>query len=247
MPAPAEQGTIENDGARLYWASFGSGAPVILLHGGAGNSEHWANQVPALAEHYRVIVMDARGHGRSTRDAQPFSYHRMAEDVLALMDQLKIGEASLVGWSDGGILGLDLAIHHPERVKKLVAFGANYNVSGMRGGGHNATFTAYFDRCAADYARLSATPKQFSAFVDALRPMWRTEPDFKAEELAKIRAATLIADGEHDEVIRAEHVQAMAKLIPGARLLFIPKTSHFALWQRPDVFNQALLDFLAEK
>jgi pimeloyl-ACP methyl ester carboxylesterase len=245
MPAPAEQGRVEVAGASLFYATFGAGEPVILLHSGAGNSEHWANQIPALAGRFRVIVLDSRGHGRSTRDDQPFDYHRMAGDLLALMDQLQLKQASIVGWSDGGIVGLDLAIHHPERVKKLFAFGANYNVSGMRaGGGPHATFASYFDRCAADYRRLSPTPKGYEAFVDALRRMWVSQPDFKPEQLARIQAATVIADGEHDEIIRREHVGKLAELIPGARLLLIPESSHFALWQRPEAFNAALLEFL---
>ncbi len=247
MPASEQEGEVQVDGVKLWWASFGKGEPVLLLHGGAGNSEHWGNQVPALAEHYRVIVVDARGHGRSTRTDAPYSYHRMAEDLVAVMDALELKQVSLVGWSDGGILGLDLAIHHPERVKKLFAFGANYDLSGMKsGGGPHATFATYFSKCAADYSHLSPTPKDYKAFNAALSKMWRAQPMFKAAELAKITAITACADGEHDEIIKQDHVRQMAKLIPQGRLVLIPKTSHFALWQKPDAFNKALLDFLAD-
>jgi len=247
MPAPAEQGRVESAGASLYYATYGAGKPVVLLHGGAGSSEHWANQVPALAARFRVIVLDSRGHGRSTRDERPYTYHQMAEDVLALLDALGLRQASLVGWSDGGAIGLDLAIQHPERVEKLVTFGANYDLSGLRkGGGPHATFATYFDRCAADYRRLSPTPKAYKAFVAALTKMWSSQPNFKPAQLATIKARTLVADGEHDEIIRQDHVRALAGHIPGARLLLIPDTSHFALWQRPDAFNAALLEFLAD-
>ena len=102
MPAASKQGLVEVNGIKLFFASYGSGAPVFLLHGGAGNGDHWANQVPALAAKFQVIVVDARGHGRSTRDAKPLSYALMADDLLALMDQLKLDKAALVGWSDGG-------------------------------------------------------------------------------------------------------------------------------------------------
>ena len=248
MPAPAEQGQLEVDGAKLWWASFGAGEPVILLHGGAGNSEHWGNQIPALAEHFKVVVVDARGHGRSSRDDKPFSYHQMAEDLLALMDKLKLERASLVGWSDGGVVGLDLAVNHPQRVKKLFAFGANYDLSGMKnGGGPHATFATYFEKCAADYKRLSPPPKDYKDFNVALNKMWRTQPDFKPEQLAKITAQTACVDGEHDEIIKQDHVRSMAKLIPGARLVLIPEASHFALWQQPEAFNKALIEFLGDK
>ncbi len=246
MGEPDEEGRVEVEGARIWWASFGAGEPVILLHGGAGNSEHWGNQIPALAKRYRVVVVDARGHGRSTRTEAPLSYHRMAEDLLAVMDALEIERASLVGWSDGGIVGLDLAVHHPERVGKLFAFGANYDLSGLKkGGGAHATFKTYFARCASDYARLSPTPKDYQAFQAALAKMWRTQPTFKAADLAKITAPTACADGEHDEIVRQDHLRAMARLIPRAQVVLIPEASHFAPWQRPEAFNQAVLGFLA--
>ncbi|MGC4119605.1 MAG: alpha/beta hydrolase [Myxococcales bacterium] len=247
MAAPEKEGAVEVDGVKLWWASFGAGEPVFLLHGGAGNSEHWGNQIPALAERYRVIVVDARGHGRSTRTEAAYSYHRMAEDLLAVMDALELKQASLVGWSDGGVVGLDLAVHHPERVKKLFAFGANYDLSGMKsGGGPHATFGTYFAKCSSDYQRLSPTPKDYKAFNAALSKMWRSQPNFKPADLARITAATACADGEYDEIIKQDHVRAMAKLIPNGQVVLIPEASHFALWQRPDAFNKAVLDFLAD-
>ena len=84
-----------------------------MVHGGLANSDYWGLQVPVLAQHYQVIVLDSRGHGRSTRTAAPIGYDVMAADVLALMDALHIRKAALVGWSDGAIIGLDIAIHHP--------------------------------------------------------------------------------------------------------------------------------------
>ena len=171
----------------------------------------------------------------------------MATDVVAVMDKLKIDQASFVGWSDGGVIGLDLAINNPARVKRLFAFGANYNLSGMKSGGPNATFATYFDKCAGDYQRLSATPKDYKAFQTALGKMWRTEPNFKKEQLAAIKATTVVADGEHDEIIRQDHVREMAKIIPGAKLVLIPEASHFALWQQPEAFNKALFELLDAK
>lgn len=248
MSAPDQEGRVEVDGVKLWWASFGAGEPVVLLHGGAGNSEHWGNQVPALvAAGYRVVLVDARGHGRSTRTEAPYSYHRMAEDLLAVLDALGLKQASLVGWSDGGVVGLDLAIHHPERVKKLFAFGANYDLGGMKsGGGPHATFATYFGKCASDYKRLSPTPRAYKEFNSALSKMWKTQPTFKAADLAKITAPTACADGEFDEIIKQDHVRAMARLIPHGQVVLVPGTSHFALWQQPEAFNKAVLDFLAE-
>src|SRR5689334_9842523 len=105
LPPTTEHGYTDHDGAGIWHASFGAGSPVILLHGGLGHSGNWGHQVPDLvATGHRVIVIDSRGHGRSTRDARPFSYALMASDVLAVMDRLGVGRAALVGWSDGAII-----------------------------------------------------------------------------------------------------------------------------------------------
>ena len=243
MPASTTHGLADVHGIKLYFATYGEGAPVILLHGGAGNGDHWANQVKALMSKYQVIVVDARGHGRSTRGDKPLTYELMADDLLALMDQLKLDQAALVGWSDGGAIGLDLAIRHPERVSKLVAYATNFNLAGTKKGG-GATFATYFTKCASDYGKLSPTPTEYPGLQAALRPMWRTLPNYTNEQIASIKVPTLVLDGDHDEIIRADHVKELAKLITGARLVFIPDSSHFALFQQPDAFNKAVLDFL---
>jgi pimeloyl-ACP methyl ester carboxylesterase len=170
----------------------------------------------------------------------------MTDDVVALMDKLGIGKASIVGWSDGGIIGLDMAIRHPERLDKLFAFGANYNLSGLKPDiDKNATFNAYIERAGGDYARLSSTPNDYDAFVNAIVAMWSTQPDFSKEQMGAIKSPVAIADGEHDEAIKLEHNEEMAKLIPGAKLVILPGVSHFAFSQKPEEFNKAVLDFLA--
>jgi pimeloyl-ACP methyl ester carboxylesterase len=243
MPAATEHGLAEVNGVKLYWASYGQGEPVFLLHGGAGNADHWANQVPALAAKFKVYVVDSRGHGRSTRPPGALSYAQMADDVIALMDQLKLEKAAMVGWSDGGAVALDLAIRSGARVSKLVAYATNYNLAGMKSGG-GAAFNAYFARCKTDYAKLSPTPKDYKGLQEALRPMWRTQPNYTDAQVAAIAVPTMVLDGDHDEIIRQDHVRKLAKLVPGAKLVLIPDASHFALFQQPAAFNAAVLEFL---
>src|SRR3984885_11503136 len=116
LPAAKDEGYVEHEGARIWYADYGAGSPVILLHGGLGNSGNWGYQVPALvASGYRAVVIDSRGHGRSTRDRRPFTYELMASDVLAVMDALQLEQAGLVGWSDGACTALILAAQAPER------------------------------------------------------------------------------------------------------------------------------------
>jgi pimeloyl-ACP methyl ester carboxylesterase len=247
MPAATTTGSVKVDGADLYYARYGKGDPVVLLHGGLGNSDHWANQVTALLDaKHEVIVTDARGEGRSTRTAKTPSYDLMATDTLAVLDALKIDKAAFVGWSDGGEVALKIAIDHPERVAKLFVFGANYNSEGSkpRRNGPSAAFTAYAVKCKADYQKLSKTPKQFDELVDWLLPIWRNPMGFTKDQLRSIQAPTMIADGDHDEVIQLAQVEEMAQLIPHAKLQVFKDASHFALWQDPESFNKALVEFL---
>jgi pimeloyl-ACP methyl ester carboxylesterase len=248
MPAATESGYAPVNDIQMYYAIYGAGEPLILLHGGLGHGDVWGNQIPVLAQHFKVIAADSRGHGRSTRSAQPYSYALMASDVIALMDYLKIDKASILGWSDGGIIGLDIAMNHPERLNRLFAFGANTNVAGLRPDiDKSPVFNKYIEVAGQDYARLSKTPSEYDAFVKQVSEMWATQPDYKPEQLAKISVPIAIADGEHDEAIRQEHDVEMAKAIPGAKLVILPGVSHFAFLQNPDEFNKAALDFLLAK
>jgi len=232
---------------QMYYEIHGEGQPLILLHGGLGNAGYWENQIPVLAEKYKVIAVDSRGQGRSTYSEQPIGYSLMASDVIALMDYLGIEKANIVGWSDGGIIGLDLAINHPERLHKLIAYGANYNPSGVRAdAGENEKVNAYFAKMIEDYQKLSPDPSRLDALLENLFSMWASEPNFTPEQLGSITVPILVLDGEDDELIYVEHTKEMASLIPTAKLILIPGTGHFAPWEKPEEFNQIVLDYLAE-
>jgi pimeloyl-ACP methyl ester carboxylesterase len=244
LPKPAESGYAPVNGIRVWYAAFGRGEPVLLLHGGLANSNYWGNQVPALAESYRVIVVDSRGHGRSTHDERPYGYDLMASDVLGLMDFLKLPKAAVVGWSDGAILGLDIAIHHPERLSKLFAFAANSDPSGVADITQSTVFNAYIARAEKEYQVLSPTPDQYKSFVDQISKMWETEPHFTAEQLRVITVPTWIVDADHDEAIKRENTEFMANEIPDAGLLLQPQVSHFSFLQDPRQFTGDVLHFM---
>ncbi|HNB53633.1 MAG TPA: alpha/beta hydrolase [Anaerolineales bacterium] len=245
LPEPMEQGFAENDGAQIWYATFGQGAPVILLHGGMGNSQNWGKQVPTLVENgYQVIVVDSRGQGRSTRDAKPYSYELMASDVLAVMDKLQVAQAGFVGWSDGACVALILGATVPARVVGVFFFACNMDPSGAK----EFVFTPVIGRCLSrlqkDYQQLSQTPEEFEAMAEALGLMQRTQPNYSAHDLAQIRVPVTIVHSEHDEFIRREHAEYLARSIPGAKFIFLPGVSHFAPIQRPELFNAAVLEFL---
>jgi pimeloyl-ACP methyl ester carboxylesterase len=243
QPKPDRSGVDPVNGIRLWYATHGHGDPVILGHGGLANSSYWGLQIPVLARRYQVIVLDSRGHGHSTRTDVPIGYDLISSDVLALMDFLHIRQPALVGWSDGAIIGLDIAIHHPERLTRLFAFAANPDPSGVEDVDNNPVFVAYEERTSREYDRLSPTPGQFRAFLDNIRKMWASEPHFTDAELRSVRTPTWIVDADHDEAIKREYTDHMAALIPGAGELILPAVSHFAFLQDPALSNDALLRF----
>ena len=246
LPHPDKSGIADVNGTRLFYAQFGQGEPVLLLHGGMGNSNYFAYQIEALAKDHLVVAVDTRGHGRSPVTSSAFSYDVFADDTVALIQFLQLPPPAIVGWSDGAITGLILAMRRPELVARLFAFGVNFNLGGMKaGGGRTPVFAAYSSRCRAEYRTLSPDPEKWSELVDGLRVMWHSELHITKRKLAAIKSPTTISDGQYDEIIRPEHAQEMARAIPGGRFVLLPDVSHFAMLQNPDQFNRALAEFLA--
>lgn len=246
QPLPAlTEGRVEHDGASLWYGVVGTGKPVILLHGGRASSASWGNQVPALlASHRQVILIDSRGHGRSTLGDKALSYESMAADVLAVMDRLKLKKADIVGWSDGGILGLIIAMQYPQRLDKVYAFGANMNTNAVGEILPSPVLPLIGPRLEASYRSL-AKPADFARLSTAVRAMQKTEPNYSDAQLAAIRGPKVaIVGAEHDEILRPAYFAHLAGTIPGARLIMLQDVSHFAPWQDAAAFNASLTGFL---
>ncbi|MFT7593931.1 MAG: pimeloyl-ACP methyl ester carboxylesterase [Paracoccaceae bacterium] len=244
-PAATSEGYADINGIRLYHAQWGAGDPVILLHGGLGSIEAWANQIPEVAKTHKVIAIDSRGHGRSTRDATPYSYTLMASDVLALMDEMGIAKAAVLGWSDGGIIALEIAITHPDRISGALTVGTNYNLDGLDPGIEtNAVFGKYVGQAAGLYASISPTPDQFEAFVGDIAGMWGSQPDYSEDQLKSVSAPFTVVQALQDEAIIDEHAAKMAALLPGSSYVPMEGVSHFAMWQDPARMNGEIRKFL---
>jgi pimeloyl-ACP methyl ester carboxylesterase len=248
LPVINDQGYVEHDGARIWYARCGYGPNVILLHGGLGNSENWGHQVSALVHSgYSIALIDSRGHGRSTRDERPYTYELMASDVLAVMDKLNFEKSVLVGWSDGACTSLILGSIVPDRVAGVFFFACNMDPSGTK---QIIESSPILKRCLnrhkRDYERLSTTPDQFDEFSKAVGIMQKTQPNYSANGLAKISVPVAIVHSEHDEFIKREHAEYLASTIPNAELINLDGVSHFAPLQRPEQFNTALLEFLSK-
>ncbi len=244
LPIPDIEGYVDHKGAKIYYSTYGSGRPIILLHGGLGHRGNWGSQVPALlASGYRAILIDSRGHGRSTRDERPYTYELMASDVLAVMDSLQLDQAVLVGWSDGACTALILAAEAPTRVAGVFFFACNMDPSGVKPFQTTPALDRCFSRHAKDYDDLSTMPGRFEDFVKAVSLMQQTQPNWTADDLANIAVPVTIVQSERDEFILPEHAAYLAGTIPNAELVILKGVSHFAPLQRPLQFNTAVLAF----
>ena len=208
MPTPLKSGFAPVNGIAMFYAIYGSGPPILLIHGGLSNADVWSAEIPGLAAHHEVIVADSRGHGRSTMTGARLTYDLMASDYLALLDYLGIPKVAVVGWSDGGVIGLDLAIHHPDRLTALFAQAANASPDGLTWTPTAAdALHSPGGRDQAEYERLSPTPDHFMAFRKEVFEMWATEPHFTREQLASIKVRTAIVIGDHDQMVRRGHTE----------------------------------------
>lgn len=229
------------NGLNMYYEEHGDGPPLVLLHGGSGSiPERW---IPFFTPQFRVLAMEQMGHGR-TADlmVRPFHYHDMAEDTVELMRHLGIESACIVGYSDGGIIGLDIAIHHPERVTKLVITGANARIDGYTPENQEMmrTFKPDDTPISEAYRRLSPDgADHWPIFIGRLLQMWSVEPSFTGEEMQSIKAPTLIIVGD-DDIVSPEHAVEMFRVIADAQLCVVPHSGHGVM---P---TETVLTFLAE-
>lgn len=247
LPKAENQGSTEVKGADIHYKIYGSEnhKTVALIHGGLGASEDFGGQISALSEVYRVVAIDSRGHARSSEGDVPITYHQMALDVLAVMDNLRIASATIVGWSDGGVLGLELGVNFPERVDGLFLIGTYYMASGSRSTiARDDLANAYMEHAEKQYRAISSTPDNYKEFSEKLYPMWQAGPNLSDQQLMSISMPTIIAHGVYDEFINENHARRMAELIPGAEFWLIDNASHFVMWQQPEVVNAAILEFM---
>ena len=235
---------------QMYYEIHGEGEPLLLMPSGMWGTENFAGLTEALAEEYQVIVMDARGRGRSTDSGRRLDIAVMADDVVALMGELGIETAHVVGWADSAIVGLEMAMRYPERVDKLVAYAPNYTVEGLteehRAWLKSLTLDDMMGMFEEGYARIAPNPEYLPVILERVRALFLTEPNYTLDQLGEITAPTLVLDGEEDESIVREHLEEMAAAIPNAELAFLPGLSHYAPFEDPAAWTAAVLEFLAE-
>ena len=240
-------GRMTVNGVSIYYETYGAGPPVLIIHGAGGSIEGMASQVMALAASHLVVAADSRGHLRSTDSSAPMTYGLIADDLSKLLEGLRIEKADIVGWSDGGIVGLDLAMHHPDRVRRLVAISANFTPEGVRANPVGVTdiADAEIPPMPLRYRLLAPDPAQYSVSYRKIAIMGRTEPHYALADLGRITAKTLIVAGQND-VIRREHTDELAGAIPGSRKIIVAGASHALPWEKPGILNDYVVRFLDE-
>jgi pimeloyl-ACP methyl ester carboxylesterase len=243
--------TASINGNTIYYEVHGTGDPVLFLHGGFSSIELMRPQMNALAETFAVHAPERPGHGRSPDVPGPLSYAQSLADTVAYLDAVQLDRVHVVGFSDGAIIGLLLALHHPDRIQSLVAISGNLDPSGFvvddaaasDSEGEPTAAEPEVDTSRQIYNELSPDgPEHADVMLDKLMTLWTTEPNIAASELGAITVPTLIMAGDRD-VISLEHSRLMAFSIPRGELCIVPRAGHGLLEQHPQFVTFAIQEF----
>ena len=235
---PATGKYYEIRGIKIYTEIYGQGEPLLIIHGNGGSIADFSNQIPYFEKKYKVILADNRAQGKSHDKGDSLTYEMMADDYEALLTALHIDSANVIGWSDGGINGLLLAIRHPKKVKKLAITGANLVPDS----------TAVYEDVAAlvqpfyDNAKKNRDKGGESLTHWKLAKLLVEQPNIPLSALHTIQCPTLVIGGDHD-VIKEEHTMEIYKNIPKAYLWILPNAGHSTPVVYKDEFNAKVESF----
>jgi pimeloyl-ACP methyl ester carboxylesterase len=246
---PRTQAIIDIDGLAVFYETEGDGEPIVLLHGGLADNSTWAAQFSGLSPHRRVVAPERQGQGHTPDRPGPLSYPAMADQTVSLLVTLDLGPVDLLGWSDGGMVGTLLAAEHPELVRTLTVTGSGFSSAGYVPGAMEALVAlsphdedmAMF---AAMYAQASPDgPEHFPEVWEKIRTLWAEPFDWRAK-VQRITAPTLVIVGD-DDYVSVEHAQEFSETVKNGQLAVVPGASHLLPIEKPDLFNQLVLDFTA--
>jgi len=228
---PVTGGYKKINGINLYYETYGTGKPLVLLHGNGGSIRGQSSRIEYFKNYFQVIAIDSRAHGKSVDQSDnPLTYEQMANDIKVLLDSLQIDSAYIWGQSDGGILGLLIAINYPDKLAKLATFGAN-TFPGEK---------AVFDEI--NKMVLDTLKNTKDNYTKKLYSLMAFQPHITERQLSGIKCSVLIMTGDRDAV-RLEHSIKIFQNIPNSNLFVMPGATHFGSYQKPDLFNMVLLDF----
>ena len=243
---------IDVNGLKTYYEIHGEGEPLLMMHGGFGSADSVSRLTAALATRFRVIVPERRGHGHTADVAGPITYDLMTDDTIAFMSALGIQKAHLVGYSDGGILCLLIAMRRPDLVNRIIPIAANFHHDGLSAQGQAFIKAAtpeimrmVIGEEVEGYDKYSPDgPEHFPVVFEKLKHLFLTQPTLTAEQISAIKAPALIIAADRD-LMTIDHTVELFKAIPGAQLMIVPAATHALIFDKPDVINEAMLAFLA--
>lgn len=239
------------DDVRLRYKVWGKGEVVILLHGAMEYWKEWERQIPALAKEFKVIAIDTRGHGESSFTDRELTYDLFANDILQFMDKMHLDSADVVGFGDGGIIGMEMAMKQPNRIHKLIAIGSNISPD------TNAVYKAVLDKVQGwDFDKMAfylqvkfkenPNPKLLPALAKRMQKLLLTQPHLTLDDLGHIQCPTLIMAGDHD-FIKLSHIDYIFNNLPNGYLSIIPAGTHYCIKEKYNLVNAAIIDFIKWK
>ena len=244
---------VDVNDIKVYYEIYGEGEPLLLLHGNSGSIENFIYQIPELSKHFKVIAVDSRAQGRTSDSEQEITYALMASDMSELIDKLNLGRVNVVGWSDGGNIGLELAFAYPEKVLKVVTFGANYTYENWMAPPDSIVMdpsdpliiktSDMMKKYNTAIERLSPDKQRLPIIKKKLEDLMGKNPNFTLVQLKTINVPFLIVVGDHD-VINLDQTIALFTNLPKAQLFIVPHASHIVPAENPDLINSEVLRFL---
>jgi len=228
---------IKTRGINIYYETYGEGEPLLIIHGNGGSINNFIYQIPYFSKNYKVILADSRAQGKSVDKGDSLSYEMMTDDLNALLDTLHLNNCYVIGWSDGGINGLLLAMRHPDKVKKLAVTGANLWPEAT-------AVDPFIYNWAKNYydslKKLPASPNNIGSIK--LTHLLAFEPHITTKQLQKIKCPTLVIGGDHD-VILPQHTMLIAQSIPNSYLWILPNSGHSTPIFYKEKFNTEIDNF----
>ena len=250
---PTASKYVDVNDIKVYYEVYGEGEPLLLLHGNSGSIENFIYQIPELSKHFKVIAVDSRAQGRTSDSDQEITYALMASDMSELIDKLNLGRVNVVGWSDGGNIGLELAFAHPEKVLKVVTFGANYTYENWMAPADSVVMDTndpliiktsdMMKRYSTAMERLSSDTQRIPIIKKKLEDLMGKYPNFTPDQLKTINVPFLIVAGDHD-VISLDQTIALFTNLPKSQLFIVPHASHIVPAENPDLINSEVVRFL---
>jgi len=232
-------------GFKMYYETYGKGEPLLIIHGNGGSINNFLYQIPYFAKNYQVIIADSRAQGKSVDPTDSLSYEMMTDDLNALLDKLQLKSCYVIGWSDGGINGLLLAIRHPDKVKKLAVTGANLWPDSTAVDPFVYKWALSYNKMLQDTIKKLTTRLPEAKNQLKLARLLSYQPHITVQQLGAITCPTLVIGGDHD-VILPKHTMLIAQSIPNSYLWIIPNSGHSTPVVKKDQFNQVVSDFFAQ-